>query len=299
MKRHQRKSAERVNKRVRVARVDEPVANPVAVTAIVEAASMRLTPQDLPDLARDILAPVLLTQLATQLPPETTGKLEFEDGWVVPVRPIDFGGAGAILFARAVSKLGNQLLERAAASGRIFNPSQPPQAAAMATERHSQEPSMTIPTEIKQLIAVAAHSRGSAAVQPRMKATKKKPANPQHPESVEKAKPAAVAVFEWLNGPVGQELVATMKDAGTDVVPLHGYRVCITQTVGTLQVRRDANPSMGAYDQARADVSTPDDLVKVVGPEIVISIDHAIKNNRIFMEMGNHLRQLAGGGATR
>jgi hypothetical protein len=160
---------------------------------------------------------------------------------------------------------------------------------------HPEVKDMSLPKEIKQLIAMAAQGRGSIP-QPKMRTHKKTPINPQHPEAVEKAKGAAVAVFAWTDGPIGKEIRDEMISAGTDAVPLHAWRVCITQKPGVLQVRRDANPSLRQFDVTRADVKTPDELIKAVGPEIVIAIAHDIAHDRIFVEMGSHLRQLTSGG---
>lgn len=157
---------------------------------------------------------------------------------------------------------------------------------------------MALPKDIKQLFALAAALPGPVP-QPKMRdaaGAKKKPINPQHPEAVAKAMPAAEAIFKWLTGPVGDEIYAEMKESGAKLIPLHGWRICITPAKGTLHTRRENNPQMGNFDNTRIDVATADELVKAVGPEIVCSVHDAITNGHVFTQMAAHLRQLSGGG---
>lgn len=155
---------------------------------------------------------------------------------------------------------------------------------------------MALSKEIKHLIALAAQGPGPTP-QPRMRdqPTHKKPINPQHPDAVAKAKDSAVAIFAWIGSPDGKELRAEMVEQGAGVLPLHGWRVCLTPSDGVLHTRRDPNPQMGPHDNTRTDVTTPDDLIKAVGPEIVVSLHEDILHGRLFTNMGAHLRQLAGG----
>ena len=155
---------------------------------------------------------------------------------------------------------------------------------------------MVLTKEIEQLFALAASIPGPVT-QPKMRdaAAKKKPINAQHPESVAKAMPAAEAIFTWLDGPVGSEIRAEMKESGARLIPLHGWRVCITPAKGMLHTRRENNPQMGNFDNTRIDVETPDELIKAVGPEIVCSVHEAIVNDHVFTQMSAHLRQLSGG----
>ena len=159
---------------------------------------------------------------------------------------------------------------------------------------------MALPKEIKHLIALAAQGPGPVP-QPRMRdqATHKKPINPQHPEAVAKAKDAAVAIFAWIDSSDGKEIRAEMKEQGAKVIPLHGWRVCMTLDDGVLHTRRESNPQMGPFDNTRLDVRTPEDLISAVGPEIVCSLHEDIVHGRLWNNMGAHLRQLtvAGSGA--
>ena len=151
---------------------------------------------------------------------------------------------------------------------------------------------MSLSKEIRQLIGLAAATGPTTAPRMREHTVKKKPVNPQHPEAVAKAKPAADAIFAWLAGPVGQEMRAEMVSSGARFLPLHGWRVCATQEPGVLHTRRESNPQMGPFDNTHSDVRTGDDLIKAVGPEIVVSIHEYIVQDRLFTHMAEHLRQL-------
>ena len=154
---------------------------------------------------------------------------------------------------------------------------------------------MALTKEFKYLIALASQGPGPIP-QIRMRETMpKRKTNPQHADAVEKARPASEAIFAWLAGPVGEEIRAEMIEAGTKLVPLHGWHVCLTQEPGMLHTRRDPNPAMGAFDNTRIDARTPEELIRAVGPEIVVSIHEDIVHDRLFASMSAHLRHLTSG----
>jgi hypothetical protein len=156
---------------------------------------------------------------------------------------------------------------------------------------------MALSKEIKQLIAIAAQGPGPVP-KPKMRATKKRtPSNGQHPETVAKAKPIAVELFEWNAGPMATELRAEMKEANVPAIPLHSWLLCLTQKPGTFQVRRDPNPTMGPFDQTCFEVSDPLKLIDAVGPEVVIATHQLIVNNRIIDHIATYLRQRSTSGA--
>ena len=150
---------------------------------------------------------------------------------------------------------------------------------------------MALSKEIKQLIALAAQDP-IKPVRPHMRGQpKKRPINAQNPDAVQKARPSADYIFQWIDGPTGDELRAEMTEHGTDLLPLHGYRVGMSTERGVLHIQREPNPLMGAADSAYFDVHSPEELINAVGPEIVMSIHHQIVNDQLFTSMAAHLRQ--------
>ena len=103
--------------------IDE-LSNPVAVAALQDAAKALVADLDEGKPGMETLKAILPAALLMAVPNDVAdGALELDDGTVVPVRNVDLQVAGLGMFARAMAKIGNEVLTKDVARlpMRLFN----------------------------------------------------------------------------------------------------------------------------------------------------------------------------------